>query len=190
MSGEMRSTSARSDQSAQSWTPASRLPAFWPFLAVLGLFLSLMTYAAIYSSWENRQPEWQLRRAVLDTDVVRVEQLLSEGAPVNRILAGSTVLHHAAWAGKSEIVRLLLDHGADPNIRSTPSGETALHAATRGNRPEIVSLLLQAGAHPWMELLADSEQCVTGIVYPVGASPEDIARQGGYDRVLALLLQP
>ncbi|TVQ48508.1 MAG: ankyrin repeat domain-containing protein [Gammaproteobacteria bacterium] len=164
-----------------------RLSGSSPFLAVLGVFVSLIVVSLVVGAWQDRQPEWQLRQAVLDDDLPRVEALLSQGAPVNRILTSSTVLHHAAWAGKTDLVRMLLAHGADPNIRSTHHGETALHSAVRGNAPEIVALLLDAGAHTWIELHADSEQCVTGVIYPAGSSPEDIARQGGYHEVLALL---
>jgi ankyrin repeat protein len=41
----------------------------------------------------------------------------------------------------------LLDHGADPNVRSARERETALHIALRvGQQPEIVRLLLDRGA--------------------------------------------
>lgn len=183
----MRVPTAKSDLPQSARGRRSTVPEYWPFLAVPAIAFCLITAWLLVGAWQDRQPHWQLRQAVLDNDLPRVEALLSQGAPVNRILTSGTVLHHAAWAGKSDVVRLLLAHGADPNIRSTHNGETALHSAVRGNAPEIVALLLGAGAHTWIELHADSEQCVTGVIYPAGSSPEDIARQGGYHEILALL---
>lgn len=47
---------------------------------------------------------------------------------------GWTPLHSAASAGKSAMARFLLEHGADPTIRSKPGGHTALHYAARSER--------------------------------------------------------
>lgn len=49
-------------------------------------------------------------------------------------------------------IRWLLDHGADPNIRSGAERETALHAAVRqGQSPDVIRLLLDRGADPRAE---------------------------------------
>ena len=37
------------------------------------------------------------------------------------IQIGETALHHAAWEGELETVKLLLEAGADPNIRERVS---------------------------------------------------------------------
>lgn len=55
-----------------------------------------------------------------------VEKLLELGYDVNmRSENGSTPLHYAARAGAGDIVRLLLDHSADPNIRDHYSSTAA-----------------------------------------------------------------
>lgn len=171
----------------QDWKPL--IKAYWPLAIGLGALLAWIVISTVVGAWLERKPEYQLRRAVLDNDVAAVRLLLSRGAEVNhRFPRGyDTVLHHAAWAGKHEIVRLLLEHGADPNIADATFGQTPLHSATRGNEPEIVSLLLEAGANPWVRIVADSEQCISGIIYRAGSSAEDIAAQGGYDEVLRRL---
>lgn len=46
-----------------------------------------------------------------------VEVLLSAGMDVNARTAGGSALHEAALCGKVEVVRCLLDHGADLGIR-------------------------------------------------------------------------
>jgi len=60
---------------------------------------------------------------------------------------GATPLHVAAEYGYSEIVEVLLEHGAAPNIREK-YGDTPLHyAATFGNS-KVVEVLLEHGADP------------------------------------------
>lgn len=60
---------------------------------------------------------------------------------------GFTPLLIAATNGHIAMVRLLLEHGADPNLRNY-DGVTALHNAVYENQLDIVALLLEAGADP------------------------------------------
>ncbi|MDQ7014626.1 MAG: ankyrin repeat domain-containing protein [Planctomycetota bacterium] len=70
------------------------------------------------------------------------------GEPMRRV---ETALRKAAVGGHTEIVRTLLEAGADPDIICT-GGSTALIGAAgsnrRGDRTEIIRLLLDAGADP------------------------------------------
>lgn len=97
---------------------------------------------------------------VNQTDCVRL--LLAHGANPNRGREESmeTPLHHALAGGADiEVIRLLIDHGADVNAKTLPGvcsynfygstptrGETPLHRAAAFVSMEIVQLLLQAGA--------------------------------------------
>jgi hypothetical protein len=56
-----------------------------------------------------------------------------------------TALHLAAYSGHADIVRALLNRGANLNLRSY-KGETPIHLATRNSKPQIVEFLLQFGA--------------------------------------------
>ncbi|MEK7466053.1 MAG: ankyrin repeat domain-containing protein [Planctomycetota bacterium] len=49
-------------------------------------------------------------------------------------------------AASTRGIRWLLEHGADPNVPSTPKRETALQLAARSRSPETVRLLLEHGA--------------------------------------------
>lgn len=60
-------------------------------------------------------------------------------------IRGRTPLHIAASRGYTEIVSLLLAHGADPNLRDH-MGNTPLHLAAAANKMSMVMLLLKAGA--------------------------------------------
>jgi ankyrin repeat protein len=58
---------------------------------------------------------------------------------------GWTALHTAAKHGHLDIVRLLLQHGADPNAREAGDNTYPLHWAAANRHVEIVRALLDAG---------------------------------------------
>lgn len=58
---------------------------------------------------------------------------------------GLAILHRAAQNGKGEIVKLLIDAGADVN-GMTRGGRTPLHFAAKHNKIETVRILLEEGA--------------------------------------------
>ena len=84
-------------------------------------------------------------------DHERVEQILREDPGSARRLDSARVspLSYAAREGHLHIVRLLLEHGADPNLpeNAAPRGR-ALYDACCGNRLEVAELLLKHGADP------------------------------------------
>lgn len=58
---------------------------------------------------------------------------------------GWTALHEAAKSTHVEAVRVLLEHGADPNAREAGDNTTPLHWAAATGRRDIVEALLDAG---------------------------------------------
>jgi ankyrin repeat protein len=84
-------------------------------------------------------------------DQERVELLLRKDAGLARSLDSARVspLSHAAREGHLHIVRLLLEHGADPNTPEdlAPDGR-ALFEACCANHLEVAELLLEHGANP------------------------------------------
>ena len=88
-----------------------------------------------------------LSGAVFIGDLAAVKQALTDDADPNAKdpQSGSTMLATAALMGHTEIVALLLEHGADVNAKSRDGG-TALHAAAFLGRVETVKFLLEKGA--------------------------------------------
>jgi len=76
------------------------------------------------------------------------EYLLKAGAPINspsRNELKAAPIQSAASSGHEKIVELLLQHGADPNVREQ-GGYTPLHAAAQNGDVEMIRTLLYGGA--------------------------------------------
>jgi ankyrin repeat protein len=82
--------------------------------------------------------------------------LLDRGADVNALSTNENVqtaaIHAAAAAGgdealRYELVKLVLEHGADPNLRQG-GGFRAIDAARQNGDARVTQLLLEYGAEP------------------------------------------
>ena len=71
--------------------------------------------------------------------------LLAASAHVNAMARDGSPLSVAVWEGKTELVALLLEHGANARAGAT-NGETALHAAAYKGNVEAGRLLIAHGA--------------------------------------------
>jgi hypothetical protein len=87
----------------------------------------------------------ELLRAIQSGDTEMFEELLREGVNVNAKEAdgGMTPLHYAALHKRPNMLRALIDRGADVNAKNR-HGNTVLLYAT--NSPEVTLALLSAGA--------------------------------------------
>ncbi|KAL2408448.1 hypothetical protein ABEF93_003514 [Exophiala dermatitidis] len=87
--------------------------------------------------------------------------LLNKGASVNDVMYQhhpdsyrlqqafglGTPLHEAAQLGKLEVIRFLLEHGADPNVVDS-LGQTVLERATIYGHPEVAAFLGHTTSNP------------------------------------------
>ena len=103
-------------------------------------------------------------------------ELIQRGADLNAVAAafGNVQPLHSAAAGRSiEIMRMLLEGGADPNQKQN-QGWTVLHSAAQHGDVEMAGLLLRHGA----DVHSKSENGQTAL---------DLARAGGHAEVASLL---
>ncbi|MEV5738935.1 ankyrin repeat domain-containing protein [Microbispora rosea] len=123
----------------------------------------------------------RLLEAVAGGDVSRVAAMLHPDTAVNPA-QGTTPLYRAAVCGHHDIVRLLLEYGADPDQPSGGHEEgLPLCAAACWNHAETVQALLDGGADPdaaeeggWTPLLwaaANGNLEVADILLDAGADP-------------------
>lgn len=97
-------------------------------------------------------PKSLLRAAVCRLDLEETAHLLESGDGedvVNEVdcETGNSLLHAAARVGSVKMLRLLLEHGANPNAVSK-KGYTALHVAAWCGYVECVELLIRKGCDP------------------------------------------
>lgn len=104
------------------------------------------------------------------------EYLVKAGAPINspaRNELKAAPIHSAAAGRHTKIVKLLLDLGADPNVREQ-GGFTPLHAAAQNDDADTIRILLLGGA----DLTLKSQDGKTAL---------DIAMDAGHEKASALL---
>lgn len=121
--------------------------------------------------------EYSLLIAAAVGDAKRVREMLrSDSSSVNTLdPVGRRPLSGAVENENSEIVRMLLEAGADPNARELLcGGGLSLRVACARGEADAVALLLDYGANP--ELGMDS-----------GGACIEIAIDGGHDRVTSML---
>ena len=106
------------------------------------------------------------------------EYLIKAGAPINfasRNGLKAAPIQSAAAAGHEKIVQMLLQLGADPNIREG-NGYTPLHAAAQNKDIDMIHTLIYGGA----DLM---------LVGKDGKTPLDLAVETGDKETIALLAE-
>jgi hypothetical protein len=113
----------------------------------------------------------KLLRATYEEDLPRVLEVLHEGADINyRGNIGETPLMVAAENLELDLVRLLLEKGADKTIRSDPGGDFANKNALELARDAVVSDPDYADGPEIIRLLSDP-------VAPPGGEPAGGAKK-------------
>ena len=89
-----------------------------------------------------------LHKAVMEEDLKKVLEVLKNKPDLldERGFNGKTALHEAACLGLEEIVKQLIQFGADLN-KQDYDGNTAAHHALHSKNFNIVQLLINAGAN-------------------------------------------
>ncbi|HEX2660621.1 MAG TPA: ankyrin repeat domain-containing protein, partial [Polyangia bacterium] len=141
-----------------------------------------------------------LTQAAFVCDLIKVRQLLAEGADPNaRDEDGRPPLVSAVLGGSIGLVGLLLEAGADVNARD-PRGFAPLHFAAEEQLPEMVRLLVAKGADPNLQdedgatplaraIFSERGQHeVAHILVQAGAKPDLANKAGETPRAMAARL--
>jgi hypothetical protein len=103
---------------------------------------------------------------------------------------GHTPLTLSAAYGRWDVLRYLLDAGADVNA-VTRASTTALHCVSHHDRPDMVALLLRRGAGPSLSVqdifgeytpmlraVQSGSKDVVALLLTMGARPDEVTREG------------
>ena len=109
-------------------------------------FLAILTTILI-SGCARREPSVDIWTAAATGNTTAIEEHIrfETDLDAREPTGGSSPLIVAGLYGQGEVVRLLLEHGADVNLMNH-EGSTALHTVAFFCRPELVSMLLEHGA--------------------------------------------
>ena len=120
----------------------------------------------------------ELYQAAGDGKPTEVVALLESGVNVNgRTRHGSYALNAAAVENEIDVIQVLIDHNADPNVQNR-QGDTPLICATKyaGGKSDTVELLVKAGTN-------------LGIRDNSGKTALDYAKAKGQQEAIAILEQ-
>jgi ankyrin repeat protein len=118
-----------------------------------------------------------LIQAAENANLHDLQTALTDGANVNtRNDKNATALMLASMGGYTEIVKLLLNKGADVNVKEPTNGRTALMMASEKGYAEIVKYLLVKGADA---NIRDTKNGATALMW---------ASQRGHTEIVRLLL--
>jgi len=97
--------------------------------------------------YERPPKQRALFAAAEDGDVAAVRELLAEGVDPDAWNAGhAAAIHLAAYGKHTEVVRALLEGGADVDLQEEGLGATALLKSLHARDPETARLLIEHGA--------------------------------------------
>ncbi|MBD3850861.1 MAG: ankyrin repeat domain-containing protein, partial [Acidobacteria bacterium] len=119
-------------------------------IAYLTFFIVMMvcviTYIFIVLVPTSSGVEWDLVNATDYESIPVIEKLLDEGADIDMTLQ-RTALHAAAANGNLEIVDLLIERGADVNLKDI-HGRVPMFVALAEHQPEVAARLAEADTNP------------------------------------------
>lgn len=119
---------------------------------VKALILSLALAAPLSAFALNSDEQVEYTEALGSGNVAVVKKYLDNGVGVNEQFFAWSALHISANKGQLEVVKLLVERGADLNYRHPITKMTPLAMAAVDGYTEIVTYLLSKGADPNVKL--------------------------------------
>ena len=141
--------------------------------------------------------------AINSGNIERVKSLISEEIDQD---SKNAALQEACSAGQLDIVKFMIENGADVNAKNN-SGGTPLNVASQGDNRDIVELLIENGANinnknnngltPLHQASRNGQKDIVELLIAkgtevniknnAGRTPLDLAEQGGYTEIVELL---
>lgn len=142
------------------------------YLILIGVWLTITTL--FVADYFQKSPFFD---AVKSGDLDRVRELLVDNSSLiaSENFFGDTALHIAVTSGNNDMIKVLLEAGADVNTKGA-SGVTPLHLASFYGNEKIAETLLSAGAD------------VNAAGYRHNDTPLHVAALHGHVKVIYLLL--
>ena len=183
-----------------SWVTrnAARRLNYWAAAGLLvAMFICWLPWHTAALREQARGNQNDLRDAVWRGESDRVEEFLARGAsPDMRDVAGETLLSTAAEKGNTGVIKVLLQHGANPNVTSIhPGHPTPLQQAVMNFDVESIKALLDRGANintpddfgrtPFLLAVSATDSDTVKLLIDHGADVRDRTRDGSSALTLA-----
>jgi ankyrin repeat protein len=117
-----------------------------------GIMRALVAAGAHVDATDNKKFFSALEHAIERNDVASARVLLELGADIgdtDDAIGIPSLLFRCIWEGRTEIVELLIEKGANVNAVFREDGSTPLHAACQGGHEAMMRALVAKGAHLW-----------------------------------------
>ena len=118
----------------------------------------------------NLYPDFMNACAIGDTKTVE-EYIKNEKIDINTEYCGCSLNHtglmYAARGGHYKLVRFLLEHGADPNIKALNGGTALILASTQRENTDVINILLDYGADINAMIEDDKMTGITSLYYAI-----------------------
>jgi ankyrin repeat protein len=110
-----------------------------------------ITYFFKTGQCDNLENQYRFYQAVQNKNLVETQRLLlSKAANINERFCGQTALHYAALNNDIDMVKILINNGAELDNQDC-RGNTALHLAVQMQYQQIVEILLESSASKSIE---------------------------------------
>jgi len=138
---------------------------------------------------EDTGGNYPLRTAIEMGDLAAVSLLLDNGAKPNGVGQKWSAMHAAARSDRPDILKALVDRGADINT-SIERGWTPLMVAASENKANATAFLLTHGARVGLKATVTDTSNLTGEKFETQMTALQMAERGQFETIQQIFLNP